>query len=90
VFPIPDTVIEYIWDFGELEDLDEKKYIESILARKNIFKHRQVYIDILHFVHKRFRNQKEEYGNVSLRDIQRFVTLFGSRSLSPSKGMKRD
>ena len=31
VFPLPDNVIEYVWDFGSLTDNDYNKYIQQML-----------------------------------------------------------
>jgi hypothetical protein len=31
VNPLPDNIIEYVWDFGALTELDYKKYISNML-----------------------------------------------------------
>jgi hypothetical protein len=31
VNPLPDNIIEYVWDFGSLTELDYKKYISNML-----------------------------------------------------------
>ena len=31
VYPLPETMKEYIWNFGALDDLDESQYIGEML-----------------------------------------------------------
>jgi hypothetical protein len=36
VHPLPDTIIEYVWDFGALNNIDYEKYITQILKNAEI------------------------------------------------------
>jgi len=36
VHPIPDNIIEYVWDFGALTDLDCMKYINQMLKKAEV------------------------------------------------------
>ena len=36
VKPLPDTIIEYVWDFGTLTENDLKKYIYTMLSNKQV------------------------------------------------------
>ena len=36
VFPLPENIIENVWDFGALQDNDTLKYINQMLTKANI------------------------------------------------------
>jgi hypothetical protein len=36
VHPLPDTIIEYVWDFGALSDIDTEKYIVQMLTKGSV------------------------------------------------------
>lgn len=74
VNPIPDTAIEQIWDFGQLTPEDNRKYIEEMLKECQ-FKQEKTMIEMLLKTHDYFKIN-EDRSSVSLRDIQRFKTLY--------------
>ena len=74
VNPIPDTMLEYIFDFGSLNIKDEKKYIENIL-RSIPEKIKKAFIECLSFSQGYFK-LRTGGSSVSLRDIRRFMILY--------------
>ncbi|KAG9292714.1 hypothetical protein G9A89_008302 [Geosiphon pyriformis] len=75
VHPLPDQILDYVWDYGVLQPKDEKKYIQIMVdkflgpeALKNGF------ADLL-FASQQFIREKEEPNSVSLRDCKRAIKL---------------
>ncbi len=73
VNPLPDNIIEYVWDFGALTDFDYKKYISNMLSRAKI-EHVEMMTLMLISCHKYF-GEYEDKSSVSLRDVTRFTIL---------------
>jgi hypothetical protein len=74
VNPLPDNIIEYVWDFGALTELDYKKYISNMLSRANI-ENVEMMTLMLIACHKYF-GENEDKSSVSLRDVTRFTILY--------------
>ncbi|GES94812.1 hypothetical protein GLOIN_2v1481157 [Rhizophagus clarus] len=74
VKPLPDQILDYVWDYGVLRPKDELKYIE-IMVEKELKKlgHR-VFVELL-FASQKFIRKVEEPYSVSLRDVKRAITL---------------
>ena len=79
VVPIPETMLEYIWDYGYLNEPTERAYISTMLKScrdlyndQNLFK---LTIELLVQSHNHFRDL-EGASSVSLRDIARFCRLY--------------
>ena len=79
VHPLPETMLNYVWDFGELTYEDEKKYINTIL--EGSIDNYPINPDTIHLFasavfesHKYFKSH-EDMSSVSLRDVQRFKTI---------------
>lgn len=72
VHPLPETMIDYVWDYGSLQKQDEKSYIERMV--QGVFQ-RESLVQL--FVHLLIMSQqfvKDEEGSeccVSLRDVER-------------------
>ena len=79
VTPIPETMLEYVWDYGNLDDETEKTYIRATLSTYECFSKNpdvlEVTIELVSESHK-FLKQLEDVNSVSLRDIVRFARLF--------------
>jgi len=73
VNPLPDNIIEYVWDFGALSEIDYKKYISNILSRDKI-ENSEIMTFMLISCHNYFA-ENEDKSSVSLRDIRRFTKL---------------
>ncbi|CAF3763739.1 unnamed protein product, partial [Rotaria sp. Silwood1] len=79
VVPIPETMLEYIWDYGYLNESTELAYIKTML---NICKELSndgslfnLIVRLLVQSQNHFR-QIEDASSVSLRDIARFCRLY--------------
>lgn len=72
VHPLPETMIDYVWDYGSLQKQDEKSYIERMVH--GVFQRERL---VQLFVHLLIMSQqfvKDEEGSeccVSLRDVER-------------------
>ena len=80
VYPIPERLLNYIWDFGQLSEQDEVAHITSMVAAEKFFftneQQKEVkFIILLYTSHKTVRNIEERSG-VSLRDIKRVLSLY--------------
>jgi hypothetical protein len=80
VYPIPERLLNYIWDFGQLSEADEKKHIISMVAAEKLFlpteeQKEAKFVNMIYAAHKIVRNIEERSG-VSLRDIKRVLTLY--------------
>lgn len=77
VLPLPEIMVDYVWDFGSLNEKDEETYIHRMIA--DVFYDNKNYHDLftsLLAVSQSFVRRKEESSySVSLRDIQRCRTL---------------
>ncbi|ETN98551.1 hypothetical protein RFI_38946 [Reticulomyxa filosa] len=88
VFPLCETMKEYVWLFGQLSELDEKQYIRSMVKqlKEKFDKQNVVYKEIEkcepkiaddimkshHFLRKHLANE----SIVSLRDVSRCLKFF--------------
>ena len=79
VTQIPETMLEYIWDYGHLDQETEKTYIAATLKTCDGFAENQnlltVVIDLICASH-RFLRELEDISSVSLRDVARFCRLY--------------
>jgi hypothetical protein len=80
VYPIPERILNYIWDFGQLSEADEKKHIISMVAAEKLFlsteeQKEAKFVNMIYASHKIVRNIEERSG-VSLRDIKRVLVLY--------------
>lgn len=93
VYPIPDALLNYAWDFGQLTPEVERDYIKSALSRKNNSSAASSEIDEADSIlltdcvckcHS-FLRDKEGENSVSLRDVQRVKDIYKylKRFLSP-------
>ena len=71
VHPLPGTMLDYVWDYGCLTDLDEDSYITAMLADSLMPDlERKLVVESQCFV-----RHEEEDCSVSLRDVRRFKRL---------------
>ena len=89
VHPLPETMMNHVWDFGVVSDTDEKVYIGRMLEnalqdtsipgeqRKRITHYqKQILADLLSASQREIRRYEKEEFSVSLRDIDRCTRLF--------------
>jgi hypothetical protein len=78
VVPIPETMLEYIWDYGYLNESTERAYIKTMLNTcHNLSSDPPLFnltVDLLVNSQNHFRDL-EDVSSVSLRDIARFCRL---------------
>jgi hypothetical protein len=70
---LPDTILDYVWDYGSLSDEDERLYIETILSDLSGYKSLAINLVI---EAQKFIKVAEGRYSVSLRDIERFRILY--------------
>ena len=80
VYPIPERLIDYVWDFGQLAEEDEKEILKGIVKAENVFKESEIqradnFCAEMYKCHKFVRDFEERSG-VSLRDIKRVMKLY--------------
>ena len=80
VNPLPFSLINFIFDFGNLTSEDEEKYIKSILSEalkneENFETNLKLGSDLIKECQNFIRN-KNDISSVSLREIRRFVILY--------------
>ncbi|CAG8574733.1 752_t:CDS:10, partial [Racocetra persica] len=76
VHPLPDQILDYVWDYGVLKPSDEKIYI-NIMVKKYLEKEKltsKLFSELL-FASQEFIRSHEGAHSVSLRDVKRAITL---------------
>ncbi|ELK12270.1 RING finger protein 213 [Pteropus alecto] len=81
VHALPPSLIPLVWDFGQLNDVAEKLYIQQIvqrLAESTAMgqEERRVMTEVLSASQAFMRTRQDECGFVSLRDVERCVRVF--------------
>ncbi|RIA82692.1 hypothetical protein C1645_834985 [Glomus cerebriforme] len=74
VKPLPDQILDYVWDYGILKPDDEYKYIQIMVEKELKSLAHPVFPKLLSASQK-FVREVEEPCSVSLRDIKRAITL---------------
>ena len=74
VHPLPESLIEHIWDYGSLCEEDEKSYIGTMIRSLKLANH-DLIKEMIFESHKYIR-EIEEVSSVSLRDVDRFRKLY--------------
>lgn len=75
VKPLPETCLQYIWDFGSLTDIDMRRYVRAMIEKSlpedlvDIFTRAICASQI-------FFQAKEDISSVSLRDVIRFTIFY--------------
>ncbi|CAG8529600.1 39208_t:CDS:10, partial [Gigaspora margarita] len=76
VKPLPDQILDYVWDYGVLQPEEELRYIQIMVSNslKNFDNKCSVFAELL-FESQAFIRKVEEPYSVSLRDVKRAITL---------------
>ncbi|RIA93442.1 hypothetical protein C1645_819410, partial [Glomus cerebriforme] len=74
VKPLPDQILDYVWDYGILKPKDELKYIQIMVDKELKKLAHPVFADLL-FASQKFIRKVEEPYSVSLRDVKRAIKL---------------
>ncbi|CAF4379298.1 unnamed protein product, partial [Rotaria sp. Silwood2] len=79
VVPIPETMLEYVWDYGYLDPETETKYVRAMLNSCEQLDSDSVWFEktlVLIKISQQFFRDYEDVSSVSLRDVARFCRLY--------------
>jgi len=87
VNPLPETMIDYLWDFGSLQPQDEASYVKAIMEDLEGFPSdtSDVMSDLVVAAHQVIRD-REDCSAVSMRDVRRarrLLEFFFQLKLAP-------
>ncbi|KAL3853048.1 hypothetical protein ACJMK2_016631, partial [Sinanodonta woodiana] len=93
VHPLPETMVDYVWDFGSLSKADERMYIEQMVCGKLGFstEKEMLLVDALVISQEFIRKKEGLTCCVSLRDVRRCKDLavwFKEKFLDKKKKLK--
>uniref|UniRef100_U9U2T1 AAA+ ATPase domain-containing protein n=1 Tax=Rhizophagus irregularis (strain DAOM 181602 / DAOM 197198 / MUCL 43194) TaxID=747089 RepID=U9U2T1_RHIID len=74
VKPLPDQILDYVWDYGILKSEDEYRYILIMVEKELKTLSHPVFAELL-FASQEFIRKVEERYSVSLRDVKRAIIL---------------
>ncbi|CAB4488333.1 unnamed protein product [Rhizophagus irregularis] len=74
VKPLPDQILDYVWDYGILKPKDEHRYIQIMVEKELKNLALPVFVELL-FASQNFIRKVEEPYSVSLRDVKRAMKL---------------
>ncbi|CAG8443124.1 10027_t:CDS:10 [Scutellospora calospora] len=76
VKPLPDQILDYVWDYGVLHPEEERRYIQIMVSNslENFDTKCFIFAKLL-FRSQAFIREVEEPYSVSLRDVKRAITL---------------
>ncbi|XP_028396214.1 uncharacterized protein LOC114520187 [Dendronephthya gigantea] len=74
VHPLPEAMIDYVWDYGALSPEDERNYIKR-MVRDLPKKYEGMLVDLLAVSQNLIRNVEKNHFCVSLRDVNRCIHL---------------
>ncbi|GBC06549.1 hypothetical protein RclHR1_06900002 [Rhizophagus clarus] len=74
VKPLPDQILDYVWNYDILNPNDEYKYIQIMVEKELKKLSHPVFIELL-FASQKFIRRVEQPYSVSLRDVKRAITL---------------
>lgn len=78
VHPLPETMLDYVFDFGRLDDVDERRYARAMLADTPW--DADWAVGLLAASHAFVRERLADADPISLRDLRRFKLLAAWRA----------
>ena len=79
VNPIPENILDYVWDYGVLEQSVEKTYIWGMVDSKRVFQDaelKKIFVECISIGQRTMRTVEEgDNSSVSLRDLQRTMKI---------------
>jgi len=75
VHPLPEAMLDYVWDFGVLSRHDEQTYIEAMAQEKSKSLQVPLFADLL-VQSQAFVREFHGEASVSLRDASRCISLY--------------
>ena len=76
VNPMSHSLLNYVFDFGNLESEDEKKYIKQMIKEVITEDELSYFTTELIFIAQNFIREKNGISSVSLREIRRFIIFY--------------
>ncbi|CAF1607231.1 unnamed protein product, partial [Rotaria magnacalcarata] len=79
VVSIPETMLEYVWDYGYLDPETETKYVRTMLNSCEKLNSDSSWFEkttVLIKISQQFFREYEDVSSVSLRDVARFCRLY--------------
>ena len=74
VHPLPEAMVDYVWDYGSLTPEDEKAYIQR-MVKSSVLAHDDDFVNLLAESQKFIRKCEKNPFCVSLRDVHRCILL---------------
>ena len=75
VHPLPETMIDYVWDYGTVSPDDERRYIARMVEGVFDNKHGNLLVEVLFSSQRLIREFEHTPFCVSLRDVHRCIVL---------------
>ena len=75
VHPLPETMIDYVWDYGSVSPEDERRYIARMVEGVFDNKHGRLLVEVLFSSQRLIRDFEHTPFCVSLRDVHRCIVL---------------
>ena len=75
VHPLPETMIDYVWDYGSVSPEDERRYIARMVEGVFDNKHVGLLVEVLFSSQRLIRDFEQTPFCVSLRDVHRCIVL---------------
>ena len=75
VHPLPETMIDYVWDYGSVSPEDERRYIARMVEGVFDNKHARLLVEVLFSSQRLIRDFEHTPFCVSLRDVHRCIVL---------------
>ena len=76
VHPLPHSLMDFVWDYGYLNQNEEKKYIVNMIGMLRFDNKTSKMLTELVSEVQEFIRKKEDSSSVSLRDVNRFKQVF--------------
>ena len=75
VHPLPETMTDYVWDYGSVSPEDERRYIARMVEGVFDNKHGRLLVEVLFSSQRLIRDFENTPFCVSLRDVHRCIVL---------------
>ncbi|KAL4235125.1 hypothetical protein ACF0H5_006763 [Mactra antiquata] len=94
VLPLPEIMVDYVWDFGSLNEKDEEMYIHRMIQDvfPNDRKNHNLFTSLLSLSQVFVRGHEKSQYSVSLRDVQRcrLLAMWFLKVLPTKKNIERN
>ncbi|CAG8645409.1 18331_t:CDS:10, partial [Dentiscutata erythropus] len=85
VRPLPDQILDYVWDYGVLKPSDEKIYINMLVKKsQEILPKAHLFTELLFALNERQKEKSEEQNGIKSKDLQMEQNIIKSYILALS------